>query len=559
MAAVATAAIALPPVEQEAQGTCATPRQAWIQLLYWLQRGQSRWRPDQAAKCFDVSRLGSAGVAAERAVMLKEVLDSRNAWIEINELPTNPDYRDNITGTYRHIDPVVKEQIGDKIYLLRNPQTRRWLFSSETLEYVPSIYPGIVKSLQERLPGWGRSFIFGIELWKYLAMIAMVLLALAFKGLVVMILHRYVRAFILRTQLTYLGRAVERSDRPIGGLAMAVVFSIAIPQLLLPARVTELLLFAVDGLAAFSLVWLGYRLIDTISDLLMSKAARTESKLDDQLVPLVSKTLKVFVSVIGGIFVMQNLGVDVGSLIAGLGLGGLAFALAAKDTLANLFGSLMIFIDKPFQIGDWVVISGTEGIVEEVGFRSSRVRTFYNSVVTVPNAMVTTAVVDNYGARQYRRYVSNLGLAYDTPPHKMEAFCEGVRAIIARPPGMRKDYYLVEFKEFGPSSLTVMVYCFMVAATWNEELRIRTNLNLDIMRLASDLGVSFAFPTQTLHIGTLPQMGQSLPSHHGPTQTSELASVIQSYGPDGKAGHPRGSVIGGNFDCDAPQRGADQS
>jgi MscS family membrane protein len=223
----------------------------------------------------------------------------------------------------------------------------------------------------------------------------------------------------------------------------------------------------------------------------------------------------------------------VGSLLAGLGLGGLAIALAAKDTIANFFGSIMIFIDKPFQIGDWVVIGSTEGIIEEVGFRTTRVRTFYNSLVTVPNAKVVDTAVDNYGARRYRRYHTTLSLTYDTPPEKLQAFLEAVRALIAGMPHMRKDYYLVEFKDFGESSLEVMLYCFMVVNDWSEEMRTRTQLNLEILRLGRELGVSFAFPTRTLHLETLAQLGESRPSHSGPREREELVALIDSMGPYG--------------------------
>lgn len=542
---------ALPPVDLEAQGTCKTPRQAWLQLLYWLQQGEDRWEPAKAAACFDTSRLQDPAQAGERAAMLKEILDGRNAWIDIDALPSNPDYRDNDTGTHRYVEPSVARELGSDIYLTRDSRTRRWLFSARTVAAIPELYPKALKSFQDRLPAWTQTRVLGIELWKYLSLLLLVVVAWTVKAVVVVLLARYIRSLAQRSQLTYLDRIMERAGRPIGGLAMALVFHLAIPHLLLPIRVTQATVVAIKALAAFSAVWLAYRLIDVVSDFLLGKAAKTESKLDDQLVPLVSKSLKVVVSVIGGIFLLQNLGINVGSLIAGLGLGGLAFALAAKDTLANFFGSLMIFVDKPFQIGDWVIIGDTEGIIEEVGFRTSRVRTFYNSLVTVPNAMVTNAVVDNYGARQYRRYVANLGLTYDTPPEKVEAFCQGVRALIARTPGMRKDFYMVEFKEFGPSALVIMIYCFMITATWNQELRTRTNLNLDIMRLARELGVSFAFPTQTLHVSTLAQPGESRPSHFGPQRREELAEVIHGFAPGGTRGHPKGMLIAEDYDCDA--------
>ena len=271
-----------------------------------------------------------------------------------------------------------------------------------------------------------------------------------------------------------------------------------------PLRAAQIVSIAVTFLWTFSLVWLAYRLIDVLSAWLLTKADQTKTKLDDQLIPLMSKMAKIFVSVVGGIFILQNLSVDVGSLLAGLGLGGLAFALAAKDTIANFFGSVMIFIDKPFQIGDWVVIKDVEGTVEEVGFRTTRIRTFYNSLITLPNSVIPSTAIDNYGMRTFRRYTTTLGLTYDTPLKKITQFCDELRTLLIEMPGIRKDYYLVEFKEFGKSSLDILLYCFMVADDWNQELKIRTTLNLAILELSQRLNVSFAFPTQSLHIENEP-------------------------------------------------------
>jgi MscS family membrane protein len=330
---------------------------------------------------------------------------------------------------------------------------------------------------------------------------------------------------------------------------MAAVFYLGVPKLVFSIGLAHAATVATKALLAYSIVWLGYRLIDVLALWMDAKADATDTKLDDQLVPLITKTLKVFVAVLGGIFVLQNLNVDVGSLLAGVGLGGLAFALAAKDTVANFFGSVMIFIDKPFQIGDWIVIGGVEGTVEEVGFRTTRVRTFYNSLVTVPNGSIVNTNVDNYGMREYRRYTSTLGLTYDTPVPKVQAFCEAVRALISGMPGMRKDYYMVEFQSFGNSSLNILLYCFMICKDWNEELRIRTHLNLEIMRVAQELGVSFAFPTQTLHVDTLAELGGHNPSHKGPAKNEELAAVVDGFAKEGKLQKYRGDEIANRYDC----------
>ncbi|MCC6621822.1 MAG: mechanosensitive ion channel [Deltaproteobacteria bacterium] len=361
--------------------------------------------------------------------------------------------------------------------------------------------PEPATGLRGAMPDWLRGDVFGVEAWQVLGLALLVLVGVILRKLVIHLVVNYVRRITRKIGVGWIDHVVAKADGPIGTLVVAAMIALGAPALDLPAGLDFVVVLAVRTLAAFSVVWLLYRLVDVLSEILEQRAAKTDSKLDDQLVPLIRKSLKLFFVVVGAIFILQNLDVDVGSLLAGLGLGGLAFALAAKDTVANFFGSVMIFIDKPFQIGDWIVMSpGIEGTVEEVGFRTSRIRTFYNSIVTVPNANVTNTPVDNMGARRYRRYRAILALTYDTPPDKVEAFCEGVRELLRTSPDTRKDYFMVEFQDLGASSLDILLYCFFETPDWASELRARTRLNLDIMRLAASLGVDFAFPTQTLHI-----------------------------------------------------------
>jgi MscS family membrane protein len=529
------------------QGRCETPRQAWMQFLYWqFSAGGDTDR--RAAACFDTSNLAVAGDAPKYARRFLAVLDNRNAFIHPELIPDDPDYVDD-KGKSVFLDPVANDKLGGGIEVEKRGD--RWLFTPNALDRVNSLYKdaGLAGWVETYLPTWAQTTVLGVEAWKYIAVLLLIFLAITLQKFAVFVIGRYAKKLVAGGNLKFLERAVSRADRPIGGLVMAGVFYVGFPMLLFPIRTQRLAMVATKALAAYSVVWLGYRLIDVLTQFWAGKAEETDSKLDDQLVPLIGKTLKVFVSLIGAIFIMQNLDVNVGSLLAGLGLGGLAFALAAKDTIANFFGSLMIFIDKPFQIGDWVVIANTEGIVEEVGFRTSRVRTFYNSLVTVPNQLVTNAIVDNYGEREFRRYVTTLSLCYDTPPDKVDAFCEGVRAIIRANEDMRHDYYIVEFKEFGAAGLDVMVYCFMVARDWNHELRTRHNLNLEIIRLAARLGVGFAFPTQTIHVETQAKPGESRPSHGGPETPDQLKEIIEGFAPGGAFGTPKGKSFTQGYDC----------
>jgi MscS family membrane protein len=143
-----------------------------------------------------------------------------------------------------------------------------------------------------------------------------------------------------------------------------------------------------------------------------------------------------------------------------------------------------------------------EGTVEEVGFRSTRIRTFYNSLITLPNSNLIKASVDNLGDRTYRRWSTRLGIAYSTPPERIDAFCEGIRELVRKHPYTRKDYYHVYLNDFGADSLEILLYVFFKTPDWATELRERHRLGVDILRLAAELGVEFAFPTQTVFLRT---------------------------------------------------------
>jgi MscS family membrane protein len=184
-------------------------------------------------------------------------------------------------------------------------------------------------------------------------------------------------------------------------------------------------------------------------------------------------------------------------------------ALAAQDTVKHFFGSIMIFVDRPFQIGDWIEVDGLNGTVEEVGIRSTRIRTFANSLVSFPNGQLADSVINNWGLRVYRRYSTKVGLTYDTPPDLLELYIEGMKGLVLNHPLTRKDYYEIHLNEFGPSSLDILVYVFFEADSWSAELKARHELMIGFIKLAEVLGVSFAFPSQTLYLENMPGQEKS--------------------------------------------------
>jgi len=247
-----------------------------------------------------------------------------------------------------------------------------------------------------------------------------------------------------------------------------------------------------------------YRLVDIIEYYLKRWTSRTQSKLDDMLVPMIRKSLRIFIVVVGVLFIADNiLGMDIGAILATAGIGGLAFALAAKDTVANFFGSVTIFADRPFQVGERIRIGGFDGPVEEVGIRSTRIRTLDGHLVSVPNNMIANEMLENIGRRPYIKRIANIGVTYDTPPEKVEKAVQMIKEILAGIEEVSSDSELepkVYFSEFKDYYLNIlMIYWFKPPNYWDYQ-QTNEKINLAIMRAFEAEGIEFAFPTQTLHI-----------------------------------------------------------
>jgi MscS family membrane protein len=197
---------------------------------------------------------------------------------------------------------------------------------------------------------------------------------------------------------------------------------------------------------------------------------------------------------------IQNLGYSISGLLASLGIGGLAVALAAKDTLSNIFGSLMILLDRPFHVGDWVKAGDLEGIVEEVGFRSTKIRTFAKTQITVPNNVIANLAVDNMSRRPRRRIKLTIGITYESSPDQIRRAVTGIREMLGNHPAIDQEFFLVNFTDFGASSLDILVYCFTKTNVWEEYLEARQDVCLKIMEILDGLGLEIAFPSRSLYI-----------------------------------------------------------
>ncbi len=251
-----------------------------------------------------------------------------------------------------------------------------------------------------------------------------------------------------------------------------------------------------------ALFWFIYQLVVLLDARLMKWADGTDSNIDNMLVPLIGKSLRVFIVIVGGMMVLQNLtGLQIGPLLASLGIGGLAVALAAKDSIANFFGTLTILFDKPFQVGDRIVINNYDGSVENVGFRSTRIRLLNGNLVSIPNEKVVNSEVENVGRRPNIRWLTQIGVTYDTPPEKVREAVQILRDILKDHEGVHPDFPpRVHFDGFNDWSLNITVVVWYHPPEWWDFQAWLQKTCLEILQQFDSAGIDFAFPSQTLYL-----------------------------------------------------------
>lgn len=359
----------------------------------------------------------------------------------------------------------------------------------------------ILAPLKEFMPDWTAERVFFLQKGQWITIAILIFGSLIVERIARFYIRRLLEHFLKKQELELGSDQKSQLVFPTGVVALAAIWLWTLPLLELPQNIEIFFTRVWDITLTISLVWSSYNLVEALALYFEKIAAKTDNKFDDVLVPMARKTLKVLVVLIGLIFIGNSFSVNMKSIIAGLGIGGLAFALAAKETISNLFGSFTVLIDQPFQIGDYVKIDGKiEGTVEEVGLRSTKIRTVQDSLISVPNGSLINANIDNFGKRKARRFDTKLQIEYGTSLEKIEKLCEEIRYIITMNPAARKDNFHVYLHNFGTSYLEVLVIVFWEVPDYKSELIERHNFHSDILKAAERLYVNFAFPSQTLHL-----------------------------------------------------------
>ncbi|SHN12686.1 mechanosensitive ion channel family protein [Gracilibacillus kekensis] len=248
------------------------------------------------------------------------------------------------------------------------------------------------------------------------------------------------------------------------------------------------------------IAWWLYNLSSSTSLLFMKISDRINVEIDQILIPFLSKAVRVIIIAISISVVAQEFGYEVSGFVAGLGLGGLAFALAAQEVIKNLFGGVVIITEKPFSLGDWIESPSVEGIVEDISFRSTIVRTFADSLITIPNSTLSNEPITNWSEMGKRQIFFNLGVEYNTSKEQLQKVLHEIRDYLENNDDIHQETIFVQFSEYSDSSLDIMLYFFTNTIAWGEYLTVKEKVNFKIMEILEEAEVSIAFPSRSLYL-----------------------------------------------------------
>ena len=338
---------------------------------------------------------------------------------------------------------------------------------------------------------------YGNTVLDWLIALAIIVGALLVGKALYWIFGNIVKQFTKKTKTRLDDIVIDMIEEPIVFIVTIAGVWYGINRLELPETAERWLGNIIQFLIILTIAWLITRLLDSFyKEYVVPLVSKTETDLDDQLLPILQKGTKLTVWSIGTIVALNNAGYDVGALIAGLGIGGLALAMAARDTVSNVFGGLTIFADRPFKLHDRIQIAGFDGFIRDIGVRSTRLETLEGRLVTIPNSKFSDTPVENVSLEPSRKVVSNLGLTYDTTPEQMKRAMEILQDIVAQNDSA-EDKVLVSFNAFGDSAMNILFIYYIKSDA--DILGTQTHINMDILTRFTAEELEFAFPTQTLY------------------------------------------------------------
>lgn len=494
-----------PAPSAEVQVAAASPRAAVKEYLELCRDGDY----ESAARYLALAP-AQRERGAELARRLKAVLD-RHLWIDLEALSPFPagDESDGLPDGVEEIGtiPLVGRDMSARLVRVAGEESASWAFSPETVARIDRWYGALGdRWLRERLPdSLLRPGPLDLAWWQWGALAILLLVAWGLGRVLGWATLRLLARVVSRTRATW-------DDALTGSLAGPVVLAWSLAAaypltrslgLYAPAEVYAGRTLGTLGLVA--LFWALWRGVGVIGEAMRGSSWAKGYASAQSALSIGIRLGRVAVLAVGAVAVLSRLGYPVAGLMAGLGLGGLAFALAAQKTVENLFGSLSLAIDAPFRLGDFVKVEDVVGTVEAIGLRSTRIRTLDRTLVTIPNGRLADMRLESYSARDRLRLACTIGLVYETSAAQMRQVLQGFEAVLRAHQLIWPDAVVVRFKEFGPSSLDIEVMAWFRTSSWPEFQLIRQEVLVKFMEVVEGAGTSFAFPTQTVHVVSEPR------------------------------------------------------
>lgn len=471
----------------------SSPRATIITHLGRLEEGNYNYKV--AAKPFLQNDNITEEEAIKYAIFLKEILEEGEVQLDLDKIPVDPNY----------IDPKAKfhkYQLAEslpKVYLVKVHE--KWVYSDATLQYLKKHYSRQYLFGSKTYLTWISKYLYHktflkIYGWQMAVLILAIFLAIPLYRFIRFLLYKYCGA--LAASEGY--KEFVSLIRPVNIFIVSVLFRSLVSLLRLPKLSAAKVLIYANGFVFLVMMLLAYHLVDLFAFYIRKQTVDKKISFNLVLLPMVKVGLKVLVIIVGVLVTLQNFGLNIRGLLAGVGIGSLGFALASQDTIKNFFGSLVILTDKPFNIGEYIHLDNLDGKVEEIGFRSTRIRTSQGSRLYVPNGKLADSYINNHGTKQYKQFTADIPIAYTIPIPLIETFIEGLRKIAERCPASREGKYYTYLYDLKKAVFYIKFELNFDVTDHASELQIRHDILLKIMKLAKALDIDFASPTKTLHI-----------------------------------------------------------
>ncbi|SFZ97739.1 Potassium efflux system KefA protein / Small-conductance mechanosensitive channel [hydrothermal vent metagenome] len=380
--------------------------------------------------------------------------------------------------------------------------------TTQSLKVIDSLDTDILFSVQSQLaplydkyPFLSEDY-FGIPLANLIAATLLFLIVLGLRKVFTKIILVFLQNLAKRTNTYYDDRVISALKGPIRFVFIIIAVHLFFLLIFNEPQVIKNIL---DSLVVYTIFWAILSIIEALRGLVYEATSKFNKDLSHEMGNFIIAMVKIVVGGIGLSGILMVWGINVTAVVASLGLGGLAFALAAKDTASNLFGSFALLADKSIRIGEWIKVGGVEGVVEDVGMRTTKIRSFQKSLITVPNSIVANSPIENFSRRGIRRIKMHIGLTYETNSEQILQIIKEIKTMLQEHEGISQgDSLMVNFDTFGDSSLNIFIYTFTKTANWAQYLDIREDIHLKIMGIVEKNGSSFAFPTQSIYVESLP-------------------------------------------------------